>query len=196
MSVKENIAMIKNELSAEEKFFEQAVVTERFVKKYKSAIVALVVAVVVVVVAGMVYDINISNKKESANRALASLMKNPADASALSELKSSSEPLYDVWKLSEAIKHNDLAQLESLASSKTELMADLAKYESASSTSSLNSYAQTQNAIYADLAKMRSASLLLKEQRVSEARVLLSQIEANSPLYELAKSLLHYGIAK
>ena len=35
VSLKENIEMVKNELNSEEQFFEKAVQTERFVKKYK-----------------------------------------------------------------------------------------------------------------------------------------------------------------
>ena len=35
MSLKEELEMVKEELSSEEKFFEKAVITEKFVKKYK-----------------------------------------------------------------------------------------------------------------------------------------------------------------
>jgi len=36
--------MVRNELTSEEKFFEKAVVTEKFLKKYKNLIVAGVIA--------------------------------------------------------------------------------------------------------------------------------------------------------
>jgi len=35
LSLKQDIEMVKEELNSEEKFFEKAVLTERFVKKYK-----------------------------------------------------------------------------------------------------------------------------------------------------------------
>ena len=46
MSLKDNIEMVKEELNSEEKFFERSVITERFVKKYKNAIIASVVVIV------------------------------------------------------------------------------------------------------------------------------------------------------
>jgi hypothetical protein len=36
LSLKENINMVREELNSEEKFFEKAVITEKFVKKYKN----------------------------------------------------------------------------------------------------------------------------------------------------------------
>ena len=35
LSLKTDIEMVKDELTSEEKFFEKAVVTEKFIKKYK-----------------------------------------------------------------------------------------------------------------------------------------------------------------
>jgi len=46
LSLKENIGMVKEELTAEEQFFEKAVVTERFVKKYKNVMIGSLVVIV------------------------------------------------------------------------------------------------------------------------------------------------------
>ena len=46
MSIKENVDYIKSELSSEEKLLEGFVKSERFFKKYKNLLIALVVAIV------------------------------------------------------------------------------------------------------------------------------------------------------
>ena len=63
LSLKENIDMVKQELNSEEKFFEKAVITEKFVKKYKNMMIASVVAIVVLVAANIGYEANEASKK-------------------------------------------------------------------------------------------------------------------------------------
>lgn len=58
MSLKNDIEMVREELNSEEKFFEKAVVTERFIKKYKNVIIGSIAAIVVVVGANIAYDMN------------------------------------------------------------------------------------------------------------------------------------------
>ncbi len=55
--------MVRSELSSEEQFFEQAIVTERFIKKYKNVIVAIAVAIAVGVVGGVAYRAYEENKR-------------------------------------------------------------------------------------------------------------------------------------
>jgi len=45
LSLKNNIEMVKEELNSEEKFFEKAVITEKFVKKYKNLLIGSVIAI-------------------------------------------------------------------------------------------------------------------------------------------------------
>ena len=100
LSLKQNIEMVKEELNSEEKFFEKAVMTERFVKKYKNIMIASVVAVVVLVGANIAYTQNQKTKMKSANVALHSLQSNPLDVDARANLKSLSPDLYTVWRYS------------------------------------------------------------------------------------------------
>lgn len=194
MSLKENISMVKEELSSEEKFFEQAVVTERFVKKYKNVIISLIVIVVLVAAANMAYEINISAKRENANKALASLMKNPNDQNALSELKDASPNLYDVWKYSNALISKDSDALEKLKNSKAILVDDLVKYELAKDEASLENYALKQDAIYRDLALVEAAVMLINKDKIQDAHNMLQKISKESSVYQLANALLHYGV--
>ncbi|MCW8894372.1 MAG: hypothetical protein OQK48_04970 [Sulfurimonas sp.] len=194
MSLKENINMVKEELNSEEKFFEKAVMTEKFVKKYKNVMIASVVAVVLVVGANIAYDANESSKVTAANVALTKLQKDAADTQSLDELKVLSPELYDVWTFSQAVANKDLQALKTLQNSKALIINDLAKYELAQDAKSLSSYASQKDAIFKDLALVRSAVILFSENKIDEAHNTLSKISVESSLYKLANTLMHYGI--
>jgi len=194
LSLKDNIKMVKEELNSEEKFFEKAVITEKFVKKYKKVMIASVVAIVVFVVANFAYEANLNNKTLAANIALNQLNKNANDGNALSELKISSPELYDVWMFSQAVKNQDLEAIKKLKNTKTPIIDDLVKYELATDASSLDKYASSGDAIYRDLALVQSAVLLFEENKIEEAHNELLKVSQNSSLYKLVQTLLHYGV--
>lgn len=150
--------------------------------------------VVLVAAANMAYEINISAKRENANKALASLMKNPNDQNALSELKDASQNLYDVWKYSNALISKDSDALEKLKNSKAILVDDLVKYELAKDEASLENYALKQDAIYRDLALVEAAVMLINKDKIQDAHNMLQKISKESSVYQLANALLHYGV--
>ena len=197
MSLKENIEMVKDELNSEEQFFEKAVQTERFVKKYKKPLIAIVSAAVLAVITASAYNIYTQNKIDASNTALNVLLQNPADTAAQEELKSLNPKLYDVWTLSNALKTKDKAALSALQSSKALVVADLAQYELAAmgeDEKALESYAQKSGALLKDLAVIEAAVLLIEKGEKEAAHNKLSMISLNSPVYKLAQSLSHYGI--
>ena len=194
MSLKDNISMVKEELNSEEKFFEKAVITEKFLKKYKNGIIATVIAIVLVIGANLAYDANERSKITAANVALAQLVKDVNDAHSLSELQTLSPELYDVWIFSQATINKDLEAIQKLKNSKTLIINDLAKYELAADASSLEEYASKQDAIFRDLALVQAAVILLNENKIDEAHNKLLKVSQESSLTKLAKALLHYGI--
>jgi len=197
LSLKQNIDMVKEELNSEEKFFEKAVITERFVKKYKNLMIAAVVIIVVLVGANIVYEKNKQSTLESANEALLLLQSNPLDVDARSNLESLNPELYTVWKYSQALVGEDITTLKSLESSKTALISDLASYGVASANKdikTLNSYALKEGAIYKDLAIVQEAVLLMQDKKIEKAHEKLSQISIQSPLAQVAHVLMHYGV--
>ena len=197
MSLKQDIEMVKEELNSEEKFFEKAVMTEKFVKKYKTAMIASVVAVVVIISANFAYEMNQKSTKDAANATLLELQTNPKNSSALARLESLSPAMHDVWVYSQAVADNNLETLKKLESSKTTLISDLATYESATGSKDLKTledYALRQDAIYKDLAILQSAVILMDEGKVDEAHVKLSQISIDSSLAAVSKALMHYGV--
>lgn len=197
MSLKENMQMVKEELSSEEKFFENAVKTERFVKKYKTQLIAGIATVVVFVAAMAVYDANIEAKTAAANKAFMVLQTNPEDQQAAAELEAISPELYDVWRLSKAITNKDLSVLKALSKSDAIAVADMAKYEVAvlnSDAALLEDYSYQQNAIYKDLALVELAVLLMEKGNAEAAHQKLQGVANDSPMYSVAQMLLHYGV--
>ncbi|RLA73896.1 MAG: hypothetical protein DRG78_21855 [Epsilonproteobacteria bacterium] len=194
MSLKENIAMVKEELNSEEKFFEKAVVTERFVKKYKNLMIASVVAVIVLVGGNMAYESNENAKIVAANNLLNQLQKDPSNSVKASELNSLSPALFDVWMFSQATVNNDTDRMKKLQNSKALIVSDLAKYELAKDVNSLDEYSSSQSAIFRDLALVQSAILLLNENKIDEAHNQLVKVSKESSLSKIASALLHYGI--
>ena len=194
MSLKNDIDMVKEELNSEEKFFEKAVITEKFVKKYKNVMIASLVVVVLVVGGNIAYKANKQSKLNAANNALLELEKDSKNSSAMEQLQSLSPNLYDVWIYSQAIASNDTASLKELKNSKAPLIGDLASYDLAQDPKALQEYASGQYAIYRDLAIVQSAILFMHENKIQKAHQELSKIGINSPLSRIASALLHYGV--
>lgn len=197
MSLKENIDMVKEELNQEEKLFETAVKTERFVKKYKMPLISVVVAVVVVLIGNSIYQANVSSSITASNEAYLTLLTSPEDTQAAKTLQDNNAALYDAWKLSTALKAKDEASLETLTSSSSDVVADLAKYELAAmqkDKKALNEYALKQDAILKDLAILNEAVLLMQEGKTEEAQARLKLIDEKSSLQKVVTLLQHYGV--
>ncbi|MFA5234410.1 MAG: hypothetical protein WC390_08435 [Sulfurimonas sp.] len=194
MSLKDNISMVKEELNSEEKFFEKAVMTEKFIKKYKNIMIGSVVAVVVLVVANIAYNANESSKVAAANAALSTLQKDAGNSAALSELKTLSPNLHDVWVFSQAVASRDLEAMKSLKNSKALIVGDLVAYELSNNAASLEDYASKQDAIFRDLALVQAAVMLFNENKIEEAKNKLSKVSKESSLAKVVEALMHYGI--
>jgi len=189
--------MVKEELNSEEKFFEKAVITEKFVKKYKNLMIAAVVGIVVLVGANIAYDFNKQSQIRAANDALLVLSKDAQNSEALLTLKSISPDLYDVWIYSNAVAKGDMLTIKKLINSKAIMIGDLASYEVALDSKdpqTLDSYASKQNAVYRDLALVQSAILLMGNAEIEKAHERLSKISSQSSMNKIAVALLHYGV--
>ncbi|MBA1438704.1 MAG: hypothetical protein FAF05_06950 [Epsilonproteobacteria bacterium] len=198
MSLKENIDMVKDELNSEEKFFEKAVMTEKFVKKYKKPLIGSLVAIVLIVAADIGYEVNKQNTLEAANKTLKELQaQKGVNRAVVARLESLSPALHDLWSYANAVAKQDVASLEKLKKSKAMLIDDLAEYEAAqekSDVDALEKYAQNKDAVYRDLALVQVAVIKMQEGKVDEAHSTLALIASQSPLYNVAKSLQHYGV--
>lgn len=197
MSLKENMEALKEELSSEEKFFESAIRTERFVKRYQKPLIGAVIASLLAVGGAIGYQAYTNAKLQSSNAAFNLLLANPTDAKAELTLKNDNPKLYDVWKLSRGISQNDVSILEGLKNSQALGVADIATYESAAikgDVQSLDQYTRKQGALYKDLALLELAVSAIEKGDVNAAHEKLSLIAEDSPLYQVAGSLMHYGV--
>ncbi len=197
MSLKNDIEMVREELNSEEKFFEKAVITEKFVKKYKNWMIFAVIGIVVLVGANVAYDLNRESQIKAANEALLVLNKDAQNSEALLTLKNISPNLYDVWIYSNAVAKRDLVTIKELKNSSALMVSDLASYElaqGAKDSDSLDSYASAQDAVYRDLALVQSAIILMNNSEIQKAHNKLSKISPESSMSKIASALLHYGV--
>lgn len=197
MSLRENVEMVKEELNSEEKFFENAVKTERFVKKYKTLLIGGIIVIVLAIGANIAYDAKVHSDVERANSALRLLSADGSNEKAQTELKSLNPDLFDAWQLSQALKNSDTEALASLKDSKAIAVGDIARYQNAvlnKDIKALEDYSMAPQAIYKDLALFELAVLLIRDNRIDEAHVKLESIAKESPLYRYAQPLMHYGV--
>jgi hypothetical protein len=197
VSLKENVDMIKDELSQEEKLFASAVKTERFVKKYKSPLIGAIVAIVVVVSANTLYQAKVDGEIERSNEAYAALLKTPSDEKMMSQLEENNKALYEAWLLQQAMQTGNADSLKSLEKSSSQVITDLATYQLAAMNKdkeALNAYALNQNAILKDLAIFNEAVLLMQEGKNEQAHERLKLIDEKSALYKMVTMLRHYGV--
>lgn len=197
MNLKENMQAIGDELSSEEKFFESALRTERFIKRYQKPLILSVVSLIILTVGVIGYQSYRAMKVESANQALNLLLLNPADTQAAQTLQSDNSKLYDLYQLSKAIKEGDTKQLVALQQSSNPEVADFAAYESAvitKNTVELDAYTKRQGALFQEMALILLAVDRLEKGDVTTAAEKLALIKEESSLYPVAQALSHYGV--
>jgi len=189
--------MVKDELTSEEKFFEKAVVTERFVKKYKNVMIGSVVALTLFVAGSIVYNASEKSRITEANQLLTKLSQDNNNSAEIASLKALSPALYDVWRYSNAVATKNLDELKKLQTSKVTFVGDLSSYavaDGSAEVSALNDYAEKQESVYKDLAIVQSAVILMNENKTDKAHEKLRMISVNSPLAKVASALMHYGV--
>ena len=192
MSLKEDVGYIKNELSSEEKFIENFVKGERFFKKYKTLIIAVVVILIIGLIGFTVKKSMDNSNKHDANIALSQFLEN-GDEKALETLKNKNEKLYEVALFLQAKKDNKIASIE------LPLLKELVKFQTATASNNieeLNSLSMQNDFLLKEFALFNKALILVNEGKYEEAKKELSQISQTSKAYELTTLLNHYLLTK
>jgi len=188
LALKENIEAIKKEIGTEEQFLEGIIKSERFLKRYKKYVI--ITAAILVVAGGTYATMNVlkENRLESSNMAYSQLLKDPKDMASIKILKESNERLYNFYRFQIALEKNDKVVLKELAAyTKDPLISDLASYQLAGIENT-----DTNSVLLKGFIALQDGYKLLKEDKISEAKMKFAQIELNSPLKNIAKNLEHY----
>ncbi|HED0737793.1 TPA: hypothetical protein R4L63_000718 [Campylobacter jejuni] len=187
MGLKDNLKAVKNELDTEEQFIENFIKGERFIRKYKFYISAVVI-ILVAWFAGNFIISKINNyKTKEANEIYANLIQDPSNKNLLEQLKNKNTNLYTIFLLKENINdlnntafQNELKQIYNNAQTNT-LLKNIIALSLGDKSIFLKNYD-----------KLLEAYKLLEQNKIEEANVLLSQIKENSSLNQIAKNLKHY----
>ena len=192
MSIKENVNYVKDGLSNEEKLLENFVKSERFFKKYKTLIFAVIVLAIVGSIGYVIKkDLDESNKLE-ANVAFNKFLETN-DAKALETLKDKNEKLYEIALFLQARKDNKTIEVN------TPVLKELAKFQTAMESKNikeLENLSVQNDFLLKEFAIFNKALLLTNEGKFEEARTALKQIPQTSKATELANLLNHYLLTK
>ncbi|MBC5857849.1 hypothetical protein Cjcuy013_05190 [Campylobacter jejuni] len=187
MGLKDNLKAVKNELNTEEQFIENFIKGERFIRKYKFYISAVVIILVAWFAGNFIISKINDYKTKEANEIYANLVQDPNNKNLLEKLKNKNINLYTIFLLKENINNfnniafqNELKHIYSNAQTNT-LFKNIIALSLGDKSIFLKNYD-----------KLLDAYRLLEQNKIKEANILLSQIKENSSLNQIAKNLKHY----
>ncbi|ECR3431726.1 hypothetical protein F1Q32_00965 [Campylobacter jejuni] len=187
MGLKDNLKAVKNELNTEEQFIENFIKGERFIRKYKFYISAVVIILVAWFAGNFIISKINDYKTKEANEIYANLIQDPSNKNLLEQLKNKNTNLYAIFLLKENINdfnnttlQNELKQIYNNAQTNT-LLKNIIALSLGDKSIFLKNYD-----------KLLETYKLLEQNKIEEANVLLSQIKENSSLNQIAKNLKHY----
>lgn len=193
MSIKENLQVVKEEISSDEKMLESVFRIEAFIKKYKFLFIALIVAGLGWIAWFYAGDYFKEQKAIKSTALMEKIQSNIEDESAWNELKKENAPLYEMMRFSYAIKNNNTQELEQMKSSKNPFIATYADYEVASITENFTSLKE---GAFSDLALLQEGYLLVSKKDYPQALNKLNAIANSSELKDFALRIGHYGITQ
>ena len=187
MGLKDNLKAVKNELNTEEQFIENFIKGERFIRKYKFYISAVVIILVAWFAGNFIISKINDYKTKEANEIYANLIQDPSNKNLLEQLKNKNTNLYTIFLLKENINdlnntafQNELKQIYNNAQTNT-LLKNIIALSLGDKSIFLKNYD-----------KLLEAYKLLEQNKIEEANVLLSQIKENSNLNQITKNIKHY----
>lgn len=187
MAFKDNLEALKTEFSAEERFIEKFIRGERFIRKYKFHILAILFALLVYFGGSFAMGVLKERSIRESNQIYMNLMGSPDDKTKLTALKEENLNLYTAFLMQKFAQDQNnpelLNELDSLYKNeklnvflKDILALDLNK----------------KSPFLKDFEKVLEAYRLLEQDKIQEADILLSQIRTNPALEQIAKNLKHY----
>lgn len=198
MGYKDDIDAIKTELLGDGALLEYFVRFERFYKKYKLVVVAVVAGLIAWFLYAQIASYQDAKHIESSTIAFNSLSKDPKSQDLRNKLKKENEKLYRLFMLKESLEQNDTKALTDLLGN-NDFVSKLAQYHIAmfeKNPSKLSSYASQENAILGDFAILSAAYEYLIKKDKKAFKEELKRLSFDSAFAENAKILEHFGDLK
>lgn len=193
MSIKENLQVVKEEISSDEKMLESVFRIEAFIKKYKFLFIALIVAGLGWIAWLYASDYLKEQKAIKSTALMEKIQSNVEDENAWNELKKENAPLYEMMRFSYAIKNNNTQELEQMKNSSNPFISAYSSYEVASLTENFSSL---KDGDFSDLALLQEGYLLVSKKDYTQALNKLNGISNTSELKDFALRIGHYGITQ
>jgi predicted negative regulator of RcsB-dependent stress response len=193
LGIKENLKAVKEEISTEEQFLEGMIKGERFFKRNKKIIIGILAVCVIGSVGYSIQTMMETERLKQSNDVYMTLLKDPSNAEALRVLQQKNERLYTMHELQSAVAKNDKEVLTRLSKNADTIVSSIATYQ----LSQLDTTVQPQGELFVGMVALQEGYALLKENKISEAKVKFATIDLNSPLKHVAQNLEHYqGLKK
>jgi hypothetical protein len=189
LNIKEIKKEVKKELTTDEQMLVSAFKLEKFYKKHKIKIFALLTAIVLAIGGNQIAKLIEQSKLDSANEAYLTLLKDSKNSEALTTLKEKNPLLFELYSYKSAVENRDKESLNRLSNSKNSLISDMSSYHL-----SILEKQEASSEIYNGMAIMNNANILIKQGKISEAKNQLALIDENSPVYNISKLIKHYTI--
>ena len=187
LALKDNLKAIKAQLSTEERFIENFIKSERFIKKYKFYLIGLAIVLTLWFAVSFIMQTLKQKGIEEGNALYTQLILEDGDLARAQGLKEKNPNLYAIFLMQ---KFNSDPQNSQILNAMNAL----------GESSELNPLLQNilalstggKSVFLRDYDKILQAYGLLKEGKIEEANVLLSQIKPDSSLGQIAKNFQHY----
>jgi tetratricopeptide (TPR) repeat protein len=191
MSLKENVDYIKEEISNEEKFFESFFKVEKFYKKYKFIIIALVVLVLGYFITTNILSYVKEQNAIAANKAYNTLLQDPKNKEAMDILKEKNKTLFNIAMYK--INKDNTADVDVI------YLDNIAKFNKAVANNDieqLNKLILDPTFVLKDYALFNKALILANNKEYKKAKQTLKDISKDSQVNTLADLLRHYLLTK
>ncbi|AJC84430.1 hypothetical protein [Campylobacter peloridis] len=178
MSFKDNFKAVKEELNSQEQLMENFIKSERFIKKYKYYIIALIVIILVYFSGSYFYNLIREKNIQESNAIFSELLKNPNNQQLLEELKQKNTNLYAIFLMANK-NTQDLNQTLQLN------LDPLLKQIILAQNNQKSEFLKDYNILL-------KGYTFLKQNKFKEADIEFNKIPINSPLQQIVTSLKHY----
>lgn len=193
MSLKDNVDFVKKELDSEEKFLESFVKVERFYKKNKKFLIAVISLLIVAFIGYTIKSyIDIKNKAES-NMAFTQFLNDNNDAAALATLKDTNIRLYNVALY---LKSKNETITEPINDKYLGTLVEYKKAIEENNIDQLNTLSMQKDFLLKEFALFNKALILTQDGKYEEAKKTLQLIQKDSQVSDLVALLNHYLLTK